>query len=442
MGSIFTKILAWVAVTIGVAVVGLQVTSRLISPGPGRPHDMIAKTQALQLDEARRAYEDGGPEGLAAFLRRLDLLFEAEHSVVDRDGRDLADGRDRSALLARSSGPGKPPPLSGAGAGVITSQPDADGRRLLIVVRPPHGPPSTLPYFLWTLLVIVGLGYALAVHLARPLLKLRRAVERFGRGELSTRIGWSRKDEIGALSRAFDEMAGRIETLLDAERRLLQDVSHELRSPLARLGFAVALARTSDDRGAALDRIQKDVGRLSALVDELLQLTRAEGDPSSRTLADVRLDDLLRALADDAGLEAGAKGCRVALRADDPLTVRGESELLRRALENVVRNAVRYAPEGTTVDVDLSRRNGSATVTVRDYGAGVPDAALGSIFDPFFRVGDDRSRASGGVGLGLAIARRALELHGGSIAAANAGPGLLVTVELPRAVPAPNRAAG
>ncbi|MEJ7637514.1 MAG: histidine kinase dimerization/phospho-acceptor domain-containing protein, partial [Singulisphaera sp.] len=136
-------------------------------------------------------------------------------------------------------------------------------------------------------------------------------VDRFGQGGLAARVGSTRKDEIGELSRAFDQMAGRIETLMTAERRLLQDVSHELRSPLARLVFAVELARTSEDRGAALDRINKDIGRLSHLVDELLQLTRAEGDPTARETEPVRLDVLLRTVLEDCRLEAEAKACRL-----------------------------------------------------------------------------------------------------------------------------------
>jgi signal transduction histidine kinase len=432
MRSIFAKILLWALGTTALSLVGFAATSRLLERLQPRRVDFIARTQALQLEGARRAYREGGPEELARYLRRLDELFEAEHHLVDAAGKDLAGGADRSGLLARCSTRPRPRALPD-GRFILASPPDGGGSRLLIVVPPRPEPGSTRPYYLWILLVILGLGYALAMHLARPLRNLRRAVERFGRGDLSTRIGSARRDEIGELARAFDEMAGRIETLLAAERRLLQDVSHELRSPLARLGFAVELARTSEDRAAALDRIQRDVGRLSALVDELLQLTRAEGDPSARVLEEVRLDDLLRALVEDCALEAEAKDCRLVFRAEGDCTVRGDRELLRRAVENVLRNAIRYAPEGTMVEIDVRPEPGAATIAVRDFGVGVPDQALGAIFDPFFRVEGDRSRSSGGVGLGLAIARRAVALHGGTIAARNAHPGLCVTIGLPRA---------
>ncbi len=216
-----------------------------------------------------------------------------------------------------------------------------------------------------------------------------------------------------------------------AERRLLLDVSHELRSPLTRLDVAVDLALTSDDREVYLGRIKRDIGRLSVLVNELLQLTRAEGDPSIHNLDHVRLDEILEVLVEDCDMEAEAKGCRLDLSASEPCTVLGDPELLRRAVENVVRNAIRHAPVGTAITIDLESHRESATIAVRDHGPGVPDELLGAIFEPFFRVEGDRSRASGGVGLGLAIARRAVTLSRGRIFAQNARPGLMVTIELP-----------
>ena len=226
-------------------------------------------------------------------------------------------------------------------------------------------------------------------------------------------------------------MAGQIETLLAAERRLLQDVSHQLRSPLARLDVAVDLAATGDDPWASLARIKRDIGRLTVLVNELLQPTRAEGDSSALHPEEVRLDGLLHDLVDDGGVEAQARSCRISLRVEDPCVIVGERELIHRAVENVVRNAVRHAPDGTPIEVALRRQAGSALVLVRDYGPGVPGDALASIFEPFFRAEGHRSRASGGVGLGLAIARRAVQLHQGRISAWNANPGLLVEIAIP-----------
>jgi len=288
-----------------------------------------------------------------------------------------------------------------------------------------------LPFSLWMLLGTAPLGYLVAINLVRPLQRLRRTMEQFGRGDLSARAGSPRRDEIGGLARAFDRMAERIETLLTAERRLLQDVSHELRSPLARLRFAVELARTGGDREEALTHIARDVERLANLVDELLQLTRAEGDPSSQDLHIIPLNELLRSLVADCGREAEAKQRRIVLKADPPAFLLGERELLRRAVENVLRNAIHYAPVGTPVEVEMNSTPELITITVRDRGPGIPEEALGEIFKPFYRVDGDRARASGGVGLGLSIAQRAISLHQGKVQARNANPGLIVTIELP-----------
>jgi two-component system sensor histidine kinase CpxA len=233
----------------------------------------------------------------------------------------------------------------------------------------------------------------------------------------------------------FDRMAGRIETLLAAERRLLLDISHELRSPLARLGVAVELARSGENLDAALNRIQKESDRLNALLNLLLQVTRAEGDPRSLRRDHVRLDELVQQLVDDSAIEASARGCQLEYRHGEPVTVEGDAELLRRAMENVIRNAIRYSPPATAVEITLGRRNGTAVVDVRDHGPGVPEESLPRLFDPFYRVETSRDTSSGGIGLGLSIARRAIELHKGGIRARNAQPGLEVEMELPVSTP-------
>lgn len=168
-------------------------------------------------------------------------------------------------------------------------------------------------------------------------------------------------------------------------------------------------------------------------MDELLQLTRAEGDPSARVRERVSIASLLDELVVDCTLEAEAKGVSLVLRVDEQVTVPGDPELLRRAVENAVRNVIRHAPEQTAVEISVELASGTAIIEVRDHGPGVPDDRLEDLFKPFFRVADDRNRASGGVGLGLAIARRAVELHQGKIRARNAHPGLAISIELPQA---------
>jgi two-component system sensor histidine kinase CpxA len=313
----------------------------------------------------------------------------------------------------------------------------SEDRRYWFIFQVPGGTVGTwflTPEHLFFLVAAVLLCYWLTYHLTSPVRALQKAVERFGRGDLAARTGSTRRDELGRLARAFDRMAGRIATLMDAERRLLLDISHELRSPLARLGVAVELARSGEDPDTSLNRIQKEADRLNSLVGQLLEVTRVEGDPGSLRRDVVRLDELVSQAVDDSGIEAAAHGCSLHYESPGAVTLDGDHELLRRAVENVVRNAIRYAPRDTRVDVVLATEGAQAIVKVRDRGPGVPEEALPHLFDAFYRVDRDRDRASGGVGLGLSIARRAIELHQGNIRARNADPGLEMTIELPAAV--------
>ena len=429
MRTILGKILLWSLVTFALSLLAYGAIWRALETHGPKKSDPFWSMVALVEDDACRAYEEGGPDRLATHLRHLDEKLPGEHILTDKSGRDLVSGTDWSGQLRAEKhhgGPGRLPD----GRVVFVAHPRHGRYQFITITEPWFEPPNILPYYGAFVFVVVGMGTILAAHLAAPLRRLGRVVERFGQGDLSARADSARRDEIGDVSRAFDEMAGRIETLVSAERRLLQDVSHELRSPLARLGYAIELARTSEDRQGALDRIQKDIGRLNHLVNELLHLTRAEGDPAALEPEIVRLDELLLAVVDDCALEATAKGCRVTT-STTPASIKGERELLHRAIENIIRNAVRHAPEATTIATELRLETGTAQIITRDQGEGVPEASLISIFEPFFRVAGDRSRASGGMGLGLAIAQRAIQLHNGQITAQNANPGLLVTIEIP-----------
>ena len=433
MRSIFSRVMLWCLGTFVLSLVAFWAISRTLDRRGPPKGDPFPHFLEMVEDDLCRAYEQGGPKQLAAQLRRLDSYLPGEHLLTDDRGHDLASGADRSDLLKRDHFfPG--PPHLGDGRMIFIGPPRDRRYRFISVVQPWFDRPNILPYYGAVVVFIALMGWILAAHLAAPLRRLRRLVDQFGGGDLATRSHSTRKDEIGELSRSFDEMAGRIETLLSAERRLLQDVSHELRSPLTRLDVAVDLASTSDNPGEYLGRIKRDIGRLTVLVNELLQLTRAEGDPSAQNLEALPLDELLDGLIDDCEMEAVAKGCSLLRTHAEPCIVNGQPELLRRAVENVVRNAIRHAPEKTAVEIGLQLIGDVATISVRDHGPGVPADLLGAIFEPFVRVEGDRSRASGGVGLGLAIARRAVGLHKGRITAQNAQPGLVVLIELPGAV--------
>jgi len=431
MRSIFTKILLWSFGTLVVSLIAFVGISRFLSDRAFRRGEPLRNPLAMQAEHARQAFEAGGRDQLALYLEQLHTFFPDDHHLTDTSGKDMLTGEDRSSLLAQArTRPGMP----GFGrVPMVMATPTADGRYRFIAViqRRPLDLWSFVPYYLLVLLAVALLCYLLATNLATPLRALGQTVERFGKGNLSARVGSRRQDEIGELSRAFDQMADRIQTLLTAERRLLQDISHELRSPLARLSFAVELVRTADNREEAVARLKKEIDRLTHLVGSLLQVTRVEGDPASLNQEVFRLDQLLQELVAGCSIEADARGCRLEVSGQNPILLRADHELLRRAVENILRNAIRHAPEGTAVEVTLDCQPSTVSISVRDYGAGVPEEMLSSIFKPFFRVDSSRDSASGGAGLGLAIAQSAIALHRGNLSATNMHPGLLVRIELP-----------
>ena len=433
MRSLFAKILLWFWFTVAVTVIGSAFISALNINKDSDENAPAARLVTFQLEEARSAYEAGGRPGLQSFLDTLHRVYNARGVLTDHSGHDLLTGEDRSDLIRHARRHVLYEIFRGGDSTVARTSDDGRYWFFFIVPRLPVGFWFLQPEHVFVMGVGVLLCYWLAFHLTRPVRRLQRAVERFGRGDLSARSGSVRRDELGELARTFDRMAGRIETLLAAERRLLLDISHELRSPLARLGVAVELARSGDNLDTALNRIQKESDRLNALVGQLLQVTRAEGDPGSLRRDPIRLDELVGQLVDDSSIEAASLGCEVKYEPREPVTVAGDPELLRRAVENVIRNAIRHAPRETAVEVKLARNTGRVLVDIRDHGPGVPEEALPRLFDPFYRVEGDRNRTSGGIGLGLSIARRAVELHRGRIRARNAQPGLEVELELPAA---------
>jgi two-component system sensor histidine kinase CpxA len=411
-----TLFFAFVAVTFGLSFLLPLADPKTPAPGP-----------APELQLAVSAYEAGGVPGLSQELDQLQREFRKKYYLIDTYGRDLVTGTDRSEFLTplRHS-QNRPSREEGSVDGLrVVVDESADGRYRLAGVRPTdQGIPrkEILAYYLGLITMILVTLYAtIRIKVASPLRALAASVDRFGAGDFSIRVGSPRQDEIGDLGRSFDRMADRIETLRTAERRLLQDVSHELRTPLARMSFAAELARTAEDREAAIVRLKKEIDRLTELVGSLLQVTRVEGDSA----AAIRLDDLLREVIDDCLVEAEAHGCAIDLDAAEVI-VTGDRELFRRAIENVLRNAVRYTPPKSTVVVELE----NSRISIRDYGPGVPEEFLTKIFKPFYRVDDSRTQSTGGTGLGLAIAHRAIDLHRGRLWAENANPGLRVWIEL------------
>ncbi len=277
--------------------------------------------------------------------------------------------------------------------------------------------------------------WLLARHLARPVHHLQSATRRLADGELDVRVGPAigrRRDEIAALGTDFDRMAERLQELLNAQRRLLRDVSHELRTPLARLHVALGLAR---QRGqgvdAELDRIELEASRLGELIDELLTVMRLQSGTDTPNFTTVDISGLLAEVVDDAQLEAAGKPCRLETDLAAGVQGRGDRELLRRAVENILRNAIRHTAPDTVVAITLQQQD-TISITIHDQGPGVPEAELSRLFEPFVRVEGARERQTGGYGLGLAIAQQAIRVHNGTLTASNAaGGGLEVVIELP-----------
>ncbi|MCG3126285.1 MAG: Adaptive-response sensory-kinase SasA [Phycisphaerae bacterium] len=457
MRSLFLKIFLWFWAA-NIVVVGVLALSAWVYPPEGVPPGLNAdKLHELQVRGALAVLER---DGLAAFERHLDELHDASalHTYwLDERGAEL-----RGALL--------PAPLqefvaahraeSERGQRVVEGFPprlmilpltDSHGRKYRVLIEAFwRGPrfqfpiqPGVLALRALAVVLAAGLGcYALARYLSAPVRRLQQVVRRLASGDLTVRVDEefeTRRDEIGQLGRDFDRMTRQVQALLGAQRRLLQDVSHELRSPLARLNVALELARrqSSDTAGAALDRIERESARLNELIGLVLTLARLESGAPPEAPAAIDLAELLREVAADADFEGAPRGRRVVVRRADACTLRGSAPLIRSVFENVLRNAVRFTPDGTAVDVCLERRKRDAggayaCTAVRDHGPGVPESQLETIFQPFFRVEEARARRVGGVGLGLAICDRAVRLHDGTLRAENAdGGGLRVTIELP-----------
>jgi two-component system sensor histidine kinase CpxA len=269
-----------------------------------------------------------------------------------------------------------------------------------------------------------------------PIQKIRRATQKLAAGNLETRVAdriGRRHDELAALAKDFDLMAERIESLLISQQRLLRDISHELRSPLARMNVALGIGKqkATPDVVQQLDRIESEADRLNVMIGRLLTLSKLESGALDYDKEQVDLVEIVASVVDDADFEARPMGKSVQMTGDGNCTMKGNEPLLRSAVENVLRNAVRYTKEGTSVDVSVAHTGDKATIIISDHGGGVPSDELKNLFKPFYRIGEARERSTGGIGLGLAIADRAIAAHDGIISARNTGDGLEVKIGLP-----------
>jgi two-component system sensor histidine kinase CpxA len=411
------------------------------------PHEERLARIGKELVDAHRT-------GGSAALQEIDRIRERKDeppAILFRNSEGPLSGREAPPLVrqlaAKAAVTGERQVQKGPHGPPLIGMPLGDGYVLVAVV--PHPSPMEMflnPYGLTLRLgaafLVTGLiSYLLARSLSAPVRMLRDATLQLTSGDLSVRVGpylGNRRDETAELGRDFDRMAERIGELLSSQRRLLRDISHELRSPLARLNVAIGLARRKAGAEAqgSLDRMEREAERLNNLIGELLTLALLESDARGIERIPVDLQPLVREIVEDADFEAKVANRRVRVVQDEPVVVAGVYELLRRAIENVVRNGVRFTSDGSAVEVRLSRSEGisglAARISVRDHGPGVPEESLENLFEPFYRVTDARDRQSGGSGLGLAITQRAIKLHGGTVRASNIpGGGMDVVLELP-----------
>ncbi|WP_160171781.1 ATP-binding protein [Endozoicomonas elysicola] len=292
----------------------------------------------------------------------------------------------------------------------------------------------------WHLIILaLGVSFFLCVVLARylvgPIRNLQRASRKLARGDLSARVGVKvakRRDELGELARDFDHMAEQVGSLVFSKERLLRDVSHELRSPLTRLQISLALARRkTPDAEAEHARIEREIERLDQLIGQIIHFSRIQHNMANMACEKVSLEVMLKKLVDDGNFEAQARDKAVVFKETAKIELVAVREFLSSAVENIIRNAIRFTPEGSEVEVRLFRENDMALIRIRDHGPGVPEEALEDLFEPFFRVDETRGKENDGTGLGMAIASTAVSQHNGSIIARNAHPGLEVSIRLP-----------
>ncbi|MBC7899431.1 MAG: HAMP domain-containing protein [Saprospiraceae bacterium] len=449
--NLFLKIFLWflaaIALMVGM-VVFLNWTVQT-EPVVSRWRNSITTQMTIYAATAAQVHDKEGEMGLNDFLDRIrNAGTVSEVSVIGSDGAlkygIAADLDSYRPLAAKSFESGETEietiPLVAIAGKKYTLN---NGSSFVLVLRWER--PQMTPFFGESPLRFVRFGvlifaafllcWALARYLSSPIGKIRRATRKLADGDLKTRVAdeiGNRRDELAELAVDFDVMAERIESLINSQKRLSRDVSHELRSPLARMNVALEIAKqkSNGDIAPMLDRIDTESRRLNEMISSLLTLSKLETGSQDFEKYDVDLKELLEDIASDADFEAKANGRSVKIIEADKCSVTGSETLLQSAIENVLRNAVRYTTEGTTVEVSLKSIGDKAYVKIRDFGGGVPEDEIGNLFRPFYRVGEARERKTGGIGLGLAIAEQAIKAHKGTIHASNTDDGLIVEIAL------------
>jgi two-component system sensor histidine kinase CpxA len=450
--NLFLKIFLWflAAVSLMIGIVVFINWTVQTEPVVSRWQLSVRNQMNIYAATAGQIYQNEGEPGLQQFLRRIrgaETISEVDLVAPDGtvwlgDGGQAGNYRDLASRALTSGEVEVEAQRDNSLAARTVTMPD--GKSYALVVRWDRPRPvamfgeSSLRYMRLggLLLTALILCYALARYLSTPIGKIRRATQQLAEGDLNTRVAdqlGRRNDELGKLARDFDEMAERIESLVTSQQRLSRDISHELRSPLARMNVALGIAKQKalPDVGLQLERIETEADRLNQMIGRILTLSKLESGTADYAKEPVDLVEVVASVADDADFEARPLGKSVKMNGDGSCLIEGNEILLRSAVENVLRNAVRYTREGTSVDVSIKKNSETVHVFIQDHGGGVPEEELSKLFKPFYRIGEARERATGGIGLGLAIADRAIAAHDGTISATNSNGGLRVEIALP-----------
>ena len=464
MGRLFWKffIFIWLAQVGAILATGTSFWFKTHSQN-GRPAGLDSSPPASMLiDSAALTLNHGGVSALRELVSNM-----RRHRVfaVDETGKEILDRPvdssviDKARFLADNETPG--------GESAFRRIMASDGHTYLLFVptrpneqnmgppfRSDRGPirdesPPRREEFLWskdgllipifptiaTLFASLIAAFLLARHFSKPIRSMRTAFEAATSGNLQMRLMplmGNRNDEMADLGRDFDRMTDKLRLLMDSQQKLLHDVSHEMRSPLARLQVALGLARQQPEKiDSWIERMERESVRIDQLVGELLTISRLEAGVMGSMNDRINVGDLIGHIIDDARFESASQGKDISLSWGKEASLKGQTELLHRAFENVIRNAVRHTPEGSSVEVRGSVHAGLLHVTVCDHGPGVPNVELLSIFEPFFRGSNSRGETTGH-GLGLTIAKRVIQAHGGNISATNQPEGgLCVHIDIP-----------
>src|SRR5882757_8592910 len=447
MYRLFLTIFLWFWLTTWGMLAIVFLGSRLTGIRQVSAPNMYATVAPILADQAAKAYESGGPEAFARFsqsdnegrARQLFLLDGFYKDVLSRpltnDGFRVAHAAKNGQIVVLRAHIAAYKFVSSSGHPYILLLYLKSGLREIGEALLGEG----LPYTISLIFLMTLLCFALAYHIASPIHSIQSTARRVAQGDLKARVPASvsrRFDELSALAKDFDSMVGRLDVLIQTQKNLLNSVSHELRSPLARINLSLALLkkRSTPESDDIFQRLDRDVARIDLLMGQLLTLSRLEAGLSSGEREDVDLVQLMEEVAADCNFEAQASGKSVTLYSSGSVILgHADPHALRSACENVIRNAVRFTQLGTNVEVDLeidrSAAEPLALLSVRDHGPGVPEDSLQAIFQPFVRI---NTEATGGNGLGLAIAFEAIRLHRGRISATNLLPTRLeINIRLP-----------